>query len=55
MKAVMLLSLVVVASATTASVSPVSKIFQMLGDLQGKIIKEGQEAQKNLRLFYRMV
>jgi len=26
--------------------SPVSKIFQMLGDLQGKIIKEGEATQK---------
>jgi len=26
--------------------SPVSKVFQMLGDLEGKIIKEGAEAQK---------
>merc|ERR1719160_2091038 len=26
--------------------SPVSKVFQMLADLQAKIIKEGEEAQK---------
>jgi len=26
--------------------SPVSKIFEMLGDLQGKIVKEGEAAQK---------
>jgi len=32
--------------AANAEGSPVSKVFQMLGDLQAKIIKEGEEAQK---------
>jgi len=30
----------------TQESSPVSKVFQMLGDLESKIIKEGEEAQK---------
>jgi len=43
--ALALLALAVTAHASNEG-SPVSKIFQMLGDLQAKIIKEGEEAQK---------
>jgi len=32
--------------APSAAQSPVSKVFQMLADLEAKIIKEGEEAQK---------
>merc|ERR1719486_745066 len=33
-------------AAHASDVTPVSKVFQMLGALEGKIIKEGEEAQK---------
>jgi len=43
-----LLAFLALASSTHASSvgSPVSKVFEMLGSLQAKIIKEGEEAQK---------
>merc|ERR1740127_62359 len=34
------------ASAQAEEANPVSKVFEMLGDLQAKIIKEGEAAQK---------
>merc|ERR1719253_1655081 len=44
------LALLLLAATTTAHASgeggPISKVFQMLGDLKAKIIKEGEEAQK---------
>merc|ERR1719253_586278 len=44
------LALLLLAATTTAHASgeggPISKVFQMLSALQGKIIKEGEEAQK---------
>jgi len=49
MKASMVFLTLLLASATGASAadaSPVSKVFQMLGDLETKIIREGTEGQK---------
>merc|ERR1719486_1612313 len=48
MGAFSLLALVATMPIVHASVegSPMSKVFSMLGDLQAKIIKEGEEAQK---------
>jgi predicted transcriptional regulator len=51
MKVSMVLALLLAAAAAPAANAakegnPVSKVFQMLADLQAKIIREGQEAQK---------
>jgi len=40
------LTLFLGASAVTLKVSPIEKILQLLGDLQAKIIKEGEEVEK---------
>merc|ERR1719262_1623239 len=40
--AIVFVALAAAAHATT----PISKVFQMLGDLEGKIIREGEEGQK---------
>jgi DNA repair exonuclease SbcCD ATPase subunit len=37
--------------AQSAEVSPISKVLQMIGDLQSKIIKEGEAAQKTYAEF----
>merc|ERR1719218_348179 len=41
-----LLILVVAAPVEAGETNPVSKVIQLLGDLQAKILKEGEEAQK---------
>merc|ERR1719449_522453 len=41
----------VLADRASASVSPIEKIIEMIGDLQQKIIKEGEEAQKVYKEF----
>jgi cell division protein FtsL len=45
MKAVLFLLALSCAQASDVS-SPVSKVFQIMGDLQAKIVREGKEAQK---------
>jgi len=42
----LLFALALTSADASVEGSPVSKIFQMLGDLQAKIMKEGEEAQK---------
>jgi len=42
----MLLVVAAVPSAQAASVDPIEKVLQMIGDLEGKIIGEGNDAQK---------
>merc|ERR1740130_1864045 len=42
----MVLVLAAVPSAQAASVDPIEKVLQMIGDLEGKIIGEGNDAQK---------
>jgi len=40
-----------VAYAATASAdegSPIGKVIEMISDLEGKVIKEGEEVQKNI-------
>ena len=51
MKCSAVLLLAVATVAQGAQVSPISKVLQMIGDLQGKIIKEGEAAQKTYAEF----
>merc|ERR1719436_787791 len=44
MKAV--LALILIASVQAEAASPVVKVLQLLSDLQSKVIREGEEAQK---------
>jgi len=42
----LVLLLTAASAAAAAEVSPIGKIVQMIGDLQAKVVKEGEEAQK---------
>merc|ERR1719230_1256836 len=43
---IVILALVAAVQGSREETNPVSKVLQMLGDLEAKIIKEGEEAQK---------
>jgi hypothetical protein len=50
-----LASVVSPATAVRENVSPIEKVLQLLAELEAKVIKEGEEQQKNIRGARRLV
>merc|ERR1719364_114986 len=44
--AAVLVFLALAAQATASEMSPIEKVIQMISDLEGKVLKEGEDAQK---------